>query len=101
SLTQTSTGESWLVWNKNRINVTIPKEVLAGQYPVRLEHLALHRPSGSEMYFNCAQIEVERDSTITPTAIVKIPGVYSANTKGLSPNIVFPVAKAVILYAVE
>ncbi|KAK7422688.1 hypothetical protein QQX98_001476 [Neonectria punicea] len=57
-----ASGENWLVWNKNRIDFTIPSEVPSGQYLVRIEHIGLHRPSGTEMYFNCAHVQVENTS---------------------------------------
>ncbi|KAM5346196.1 hypothetical protein ACJ41O_009201 [Fusarium nematophilum] len=82
-----SSGENWLVWNKNRIDFQIPAEVPAGQYLVRIEHIALHRPSGTEFYFNCAHVEVANSgSGSEPQDTAKIPGVYDSNTEGLSPN---------------
>ncbi|KAL6399409.1 putative fungal cellulose binding domain protein [Ilyonectria robusta] len=82
-----SSGENWLVWGKNRIDFQIPAEVPSGQYLVRIEHLALHRPSGTEFYFNCAHVEVTNTgSALEPSDLVKIPGVYDSTTDGLSPN---------------
>ncbi|KAF4993383.1 hypothetical protein FDECE_13416 [Fusarium decemcellulare] len=82
-----SSGENWLVWNKNRIDFAIPAEVPSGQYLVRIEHIALHRPSGTEFYFNCAHVEVKNSGNgQEPTDVAKIPGVYDSNTEGLSPN---------------
>ncbi|KAF7555434.1 hypothetical protein G7Z17_g2131 [Cylindrodendrum hubeiense] len=82
-----SSGENWLVWGKNRIDFQIPTEVPSGQYLVRIEHLALHRPSGTEFYFNCAHVEVTNTgSALEPSDLVKIPGVYDSTTEGLSPN---------------
>ncbi|KAI8681022.1 hypothetical protein NCS55_00351800 [Fusarium keratoplasticum] len=82
-----ASGENWLIWNKNRVDFTIPTEVPSGEYLVRIEHLALHRPSGTEFYFNCAHVKVTNSgSGQEPTDVVKIPGVYDSNTEGLSPN---------------
>ncbi|RTE72428.1 hypothetical protein BHE90_013169 [Fusarium euwallaceae] len=82
-----ASGENWLIWNKNRVDFAIPAEVPSGEYLVRIEHLALHRPSGTEFYFNCAHIKVTNSgSGQEPTDVVKIPGVYDSNTEGLSPN---------------
>ncbi|KAF4972593.1 hypothetical protein FSARC_866 [Fusarium sarcochroum] len=80
-------GENWLAFNKNRIDFTIPSEVPSGQYLVRIEHLALHRPSGTEFYFNCAHVEVQNSgNSQEATDVVKIPGVYDSKTESLSPN---------------
>ncbi|KAH6888195.1 glycosyl hydrolase family 61-domain-containing protein [Thelonectria olida] len=82
-----SSGENWQVWGKNRIDFQVPTEVPSGQYLVRIEHLALHRPSGTEFYFNCAHVEVTNTgSALEPSDLVKIPGVYDSTTEGLSPN---------------
>ncbi|KAM0540301.1 hypothetical protein ACHAPJ_013621 [Fusarium lateritium] len=80
-------GENWISFNKNRIDFSIPSEVTSGQYLVRIEHLALHRPSGTEFYFNCAHVEVQNSGNgQKPTDVVRIPGVYDSKTEGLSPN---------------
>jgi hypothetical protein len=82
-----ASGTNWLVWDMNRIDVQIPPETPSGQYLVRIEHLALHRPSGTEFYFNCALVEVtNQGNAVEPTDLVQIPGVYSSDTEGLSPN---------------
>jgi hypothetical protein len=76
------------VTGKSNFTFTLPKETPAGQYLVRIEHIALHGAGefgGAEFYFNCAQIEVEGDSTETPGPVVKIPGVYT----GYEPGILF------------
>ncbi|KAE8379055.1 glycosyl hydrolase family 61-domain-containing protein [Aspergillus bertholletiae] len=83
-----SDGIEWGVTNKANFTFTLPKEVPAGQYLVRIEHIALHGAGefgGAELYFNCAQVEVESDSTETPGPVVKIPGVYT----GYEPGILF------------
>jgi hypothetical protein len=82
-----ASGTNWLVWDMNRIDVQIPPETPSGQYLVRIEHVALHRPSGTEFYFNCALVEVtNQGNAVEPTDLVQIPGVYSSSTEGLSPN---------------
>ncbi|KAI8302861.1 putative endo-beta-1,4-glucanase D [Colletotrichum sp. SAR11_59] len=82
----TGAAEEWGVYNKNIITFTVPKDLAAGDYLVRPEHLALHKPSGTEFYFNCGQMKVTGSGTKVPTATVKFPGVYDSNTAGLSPN---------------
>ncbi|KAJ5960792.1 glycosyl hydrolase family 61-domain-containing protein [Penicillium vulpinum] len=81
-----SDGIQWGVTGKNQFNFTLPKETPAGQYLVRIEHIALHGAGefgGAEFYFNCAHIEVESDSTAVPGPTVKIPGVYDGNEPGI------------------
>ncbi|KAI8270208.1 putative endo-beta-1,4-glucanase D [Colletotrichum sp. SAR11_239] len=82
----TGAAEEWGVYNKNIITFTVPKDLAAGDYLVRPEHLALHKPSGTEFYFNCGQMKVTGSGTKVPTATAKFPGVYDSNTAGLSPK---------------
>ena len=82
----TSNGDNWKAWGKNTFDVTIPAEVPAGQYLLRIEQIALHKPSAREMYFSCAQIEVSSSSTATPSPLVKIPGLYSESDPGIDFN---------------
>ncbi|KAJ5382912.1 glycosyl hydrolase family 61-domain-containing protein [Penicillium concentricum] len=81
-----SDGIQWGVTGKSQFDFTLPKETPAGQYLVRIEHIALHGAGefgGAEFYLNCAQIEVESDSTAIPGPTVKIPGVYDGYEKGI------------------
>ncbi|OQE38052.1 hypothetical protein PENCOP_c009G08416 [Penicillium coprophilum] len=79
-------GIQWGVTGKSQFDFTLPKETPAGQYLVRIEHIAVHGAGefgGAEFYFNCAQIEVESDSTAIPGPTVKIPGVYDGYEQGI------------------
>ncbi|KAJ5329128.1 Glycoside hydrolase family 61 [Penicillium brevicompactum] len=81
-------GITWGVNNIGNFTFQLPNEIPAGQYLVRIEQIALHGAGewgGAELYFNCAQIEVESDSIATPGPLVKIPGVYD----GYEPGILF------------
>ncbi|RAH70525.1 lignocellulolytic auxiliary activity family 9 protein, partial [Aspergillus aculeatinus CBS 121060] len=83
-----SQGIEWGVTDVGNFTFTLPKETPAGQYLVRIEHIALHGAGdygGAEFYFNCAQIEVESDSVAVPGPLVRIPGVYT----GYEPGILF------------
>lgn len=83
-----SDGITWGVTDKSNFTFTLPKEVPSGQYLVRIEHIGVHGAGewgGAEIFFNCAQIEIESDSTATPGPTVKIPGVYD----GYEPGILF------------
>ncbi|KAJ5127400.1 Glycoside hydrolase family 61 [Penicillium atrosanguineum] len=82
-----SDGITWGVYGKGNFTFTLP-DVPAGQYLVRIEHIAVHGAmewGGAELYFNCAQIEVESDSESIPGPTIKIPGVYN----GYEPGIMF------------
>lgn len=81
-------GIQWGSYGHGNFTFTLPKETPAGQYLVRIEHVAVHGAGdfgGAELYLNCAQIEVESTSTATPGPLVKIPGVYT----GYEPGILF------------
>ncbi|KAJ5732441.1 glycosyl hydrolase family 61-domain-containing protein [Penicillium malachiteum] len=83
-----SDGIEWGVTGRSNFTFPLPKETPPGHYLVRIEHIALHGAGdfgGAEFYFNCAQIEVESDSTAIPEPVVKIPGVYD----GYEPGILF------------
>ncbi|KAJ5661174.1 Glycoside hydrolase family 61 [Penicillium longicatenatum] len=82
-----SGGITWGVTGIGNFTFTLP-EVPAGQYLVRIEHIAVHGAGSygdAEFYFNCAQIEVESESTVLPAPNVKIPGLYT----GYEPGILF------------
>ncbi|KAJ5505280.1 Glycoside hydrolase family 61 [Penicillium expansum] len=81
-----SDGITWGATDTANFTFTLPKEVPAGQYLVRIEHIGLHGAGewgNAEFFFNCAQIEVESDSTATPGPVVQIPGVYDGNEPGI------------------
>ncbi|KAJ5762394.1 Glycoside hydrolase family 61 [Penicillium nucicola] len=81
-------GITWGVTDIGNFTFPLPKEVPAGQYLVRIEHIGVHGAGewgGAEVFFNCAQVEVESDSTVSPGPTVKIPGVYD----GYEPGILF------------
>lgn len=85
----TPKGDNWDVWGKSKFTFAIPKDLPKGQYLVRIEHIAIHggtKPQGPEMYFNCAQIEVEGDGTGVPGPLVNIPGVYKSRDPALMFN---------------
>ncbi|CAG8035931.1 unnamed protein product [Penicillium olsonii] len=83
-----SDGIEWGATDIGNFTFELPSEIPSGQYLVRIEHIALHGAGDwgqAEFYFNCAQIEVESDSTAIPGPTVKIPGVYD----GYEPGILF------------
>lgn len=76
----------WGVTGLGNFTFTLPSQTPAGQYLVRIEHIALHGAGefgGAEFYYNCAQINVLGESTATPEPTVKIPGVYNGSEPGI------------------
>lgn len=81
-----SEGIQWGASGVGNFTFKLPNETPAGQYLVRIEHIGLHGAGeygGAEFYYNCAQIEVEGDSTAVPGPLVKIPGVYNGSEPGI------------------
>lgn len=88
-----SDGIQWGATGKTNFTFTLPEETPAGQYLVRIEHIGVHGASEfgvAEFFFNCAQIEVESDSTATPGPLVKIPGIYTGYEPGILFNMYSP-----------
>jgi hypothetical protein len=50
------TDPGWLVWKKNKFTFTLPAEIPAGQYLMRIEHVAVHPPYKAKQFF----LEVSR-----------------------------------------
>lgn len=75
----------WCTWDKARVQFTIPKDTPAGQYLVRIEHIAIHgaQSGDTEFYYECAQIEVTGGGQGKPGPLVKIPGLYDSNDPAL------------------
>ncbi|KAI2625589.1 glycoside hydrolase family 61 protein [Hypoxylon sp. NC1633] len=80
-------GEStWPAYNKQTVQVTIPKAVPSGRYLVRVESIALHQAQsvgGAQFYLSCAQVEVTGGGSGTPGPLVAFPGAYKASDPGL------------------
>lgn len=81
-----SDGITWGVTDIGNFTFTLPEETPAGQYLLRIEHIGVHGAGeygGAEFFFNCAQIEVESDSTAVPSPVVQIPGLYTGYEPGI------------------
>jgi hypothetical protein len=75
----------WCMWNKDRINFTIPESTPPGEYLVRYEHIGLHEAfkNRPQFYIGCAQVKITGSGTGTPGPMVKIPGVYNTTEPGI------------------
>jgi hypothetical protein len=45
------TDPGYLVWKKNKFTFTLPAEIPAGQYLMRIEHIAVHPPYKAKQFF--------------------------------------------------
>lgn len=78
-----------LIANNNSWTVTLPSDIVAGQYLIRHELLALHSAGtegGAQFYPMCANLQVTGSGTAAPEG-VKFPGAYSATDPGILVNI--------------
>ncbi|KAL3482982.1 glycosyl hydrolase family 61-domain-containing protein [Aspergillus germanicus] len=75
---------------------TIPSDVPAGQYVVRVEHIGLHRgmSGNAEFYFTCAHIEVTGEGAGLSSEVVRTFGVYSPDDANIYFNIYYPTPTA-------
>ncbi|KAI0179572.1 glycoside hydrolase family 61 protein [Hypoxylon sp. FL1284] len=81
-----STESTWPAYNKEQVDVVIPKAMPSGKYLIRVESIALHQAQsvgGAQIYLSCAQIEVTDGGSGTPGPLVAFPGAYRANDPGL------------------
>ncbi|KAI5806964.1 family 61 glycoside hydrolase [Geopyxis carbonaria] len=72
----------------------IPAATPAGEYLVRIEHIALHSAStfgGAQFYISCAHVKVTGSGAGSPGPKVAIPGVYTGNEPGLLLSIYWPI----------
>lgn len=72
-----------IIANNGRISgVTIPSDLLPGNYLLRAELIALHdanKPHGAQPYVHCAELAITGSGTANPSATqgVAIPGIYT------------------------
>ncbi|KAG9015635.1 hypothetical protein FRB90_004673 [Tulasnella sp. 427] len=81
--------------NVQTFTFTIPSCIPAGQYLVRIEHIALHAAStygGAQLYIACGQINVTGGGSTSPSNLVAFPGAYTGNEPGILLNIYSPPA---------
>ncbi|GME34673.1 hypothetical protein BO66DRAFT_283386 [Neofusicoccum parvum] len=96
----TADGIEWGVTGSANFTFTLPAATPAGQYLVRIEHLALHGAmeyGGAEWYFTCGQIEVAGGGSeerswegVGEEWKVRIPGVYTGYEPGVLFNMYYP-----------
>ncbi|KIM21889.1 glycoside hydrolase family 61 protein, partial [Serendipita vermifera MAFF 305830] len=84
AVTNGGTSITWPTDNATQFTFKIPSSISAGNYLLRIEHIALHSASstaGAQTSIRCAQLTVTGGGSASP-ATVSIPGVYSATDPG-------------------
>jgi hypothetical protein len=79
---------NWCLWQKDRIEFTIPKNIPPGEYLTRVEHIGLHQAEQgkAQFYMECYELKINGPGGGTPAPLVKIPGIYSADDPGIKYN---------------
>ena len=79
------TDTDWCMWNKDRVNFTVPAHVPPGEYLVRFEHIGLHEAfkNRPQFYIGCAQLKISGPGGGTPGPLVKFPGAYNTTEPGI------------------
>ncbi|KAF2002228.1 carbohydrate-binding module family 1 protein [Amniculicola lignicola CBS 123094] len=82
--------------------ITVPKDLVAGEYLIRHELLAVHQANNPQFYPECAQLIVTGSGTSSPPAsfLVSFPGAYSASEPGIAFNIDSEAAKVATTYPI-
>ncbi|KAL5526634.1 hypothetical protein ACEPAF_8358 [Sanghuangporus sanghuang] len=80
-------------YGASQLTTTIPSDVPAGEYLVRIEQIGLHVPDAPQWYISCAQINVTGGGSANPSK-VSIPGYVSPDDPGLTVDIYDPVPTA-------
>ncbi|PMD34547.1 glycoside hydrolase family 61 protein [Hyaloscypha variabilis F] len=89
----------WPSLSTTKQYTTIPASVPAGDYLLRVEHIALHSAgstNGAQFYISCGQLNVTGGGAGVPTPLVAFPGAYKASDPGILINIYNPVPKSYI-----
>lgn len=78
-----------LIANNNSWTVTIPSDIVSGNYILRHEILGLHEAStknGAQFYPMCANLKISGPGSASPAG-VQFPGAYKATDPGILVNI--------------
>ncbi|KAL8306381.1 hypothetical protein RB597_003091 [Gaeumannomyces tritici] len=73
--------DGWLTRFKTNFEFKLPAQIPAGQYLIRIEHMAIHQPyRQKELYMMCAHLDVASSYTgKAPGPTIKFPGGYKAS----------------------
>jgi len=81
--------ESWGTWQQDRMTFTIPTDIPDGEYLVRFEHVGIHENhvGKSQFYMECAQLSISGGGDGSPSPLVQIPGLYTAQDPAFTYSI--------------
>ncbi|KAF8610278.1 hypothetical protein BDV93DRAFT_550115 [Ceratobasidium sp. AG-I] len=80
--------------NVTQVTFKVPSTLPAGEYLVRIEHIALHSASsypGAQFYISCAQVKVTGGGSGKPSPLVALPGYYTGQEPGIKINVYYPI----------
>ncbi|KIM22063.1 glycoside hydrolase family 61 protein, partial [Serendipita vermifera MAFF 305830] len=101
AVTNGGTSITWPTDNATQFTFKIPSSISAGNYLLRIEHIALHSASstaGAQVNLDrCAQLTVTGGGSASP-ATVSIPGIYSATDPGILINIYWPIVSTYLAF---
>ncbi|OJT10798.1 Endoglucanase-7 [Trametes pubescens] len=92
-----SDGSTWVqqdIMNGQTYSMTLPDNIVPGDYLIRHEIIALQLAvsmGGAEFYPSCTQVRVSGNGNGAPNATVSFPGAYSDSDPGIfDPNVYNP-----------
>ena len=69
-----------------KLTARIPPSLPGGEYLIRVEHIALHKPGTPQHYVACGQLKVSGSGSGNPGPLVTFPGAYHKTDPGLAYN---------------
>ncbi|KAF2666403.1 cellulose-growth-specific protein, partial [Microthyrium microscopicum] len=69
-----------------QFSAKIPNATPAGEYLVRIEHIAMHQPGTPQLYIACGQVKVSGAGSGTPGPLVAFPGAYHKTDPSMTYN---------------
>jgi hypothetical protein len=86
----TSSAINFPANGQTQFQFQIPSATPAGEYLLRVEHIALHSAGAPQFYISCAQLKLTSGGSGNPSK-VSIPGYVSKTDPGLIVNIYYPI----------
>lgn len=80
-------GLQWPTDNQSQFTFKLPSNIQAGEYLLRIEHIALHGLP-AQFYISCAQLKITGGGSANPSTI-QLPSGY-VGAPGLTANIYYP-----------
>ncbi|KAH6621145.1 glycosyl hydrolase family 61-domain-containing protein [Chaetomium sp. MPI-SDFR-AT-0129] len=79
------TDQGWLTWDQKNFQFTLPNEIPAGEYLMRIEQMSVHQPyREKEWYVQCAHLKIASSyDGPDPSPTIKFPGGYNINDEAI------------------